>query len=289
VGNALPDILEDLQDVCNAALRALVNNMSISSGPQVTVNMDRMAPGADPEEMYPWKRWFVNNDPLVASSSQKPIDFFQPNSNAQELLGIYEKVTQFSDELSAIPRYITGSDRMGGAGRTASGLAMLMGNASKILQTVAANIDRDVFQPLLTSLYDMVMLTDETGMFKGDESIRVKGVEVAVQRETDRQRQIELLQVTANPIDAQIMGPMGRAALLRAVSQNVGLDGEPIVPSEDDMQAMMEQQAQQPQPMPGQDGQQVGPPPASNGQQAPAPGSTALGVAEGKSMRGVGS
>src|SRR5260221_2488598 len=44
--------------------------------------------------------------------------------------------------------------------RTASGLAMLMGNASKILQTVSANIDRDVLEPALLQLSDLIMLTD---------------------------------------------------------------------------------------------------------------------------------
>ena len=92
--------------------------------------------------------------------------FFQPNSNAQELFGVYEKFTQIADELSAIPRYITGSERLGGAGRTASGLAMLMGNAAKILQTVAANIDNDVIEPAVAELYDMVMLTDTTGLLQ---------------------------------------------------------------------------------------------------------------------------
>jgi hypothetical protein len=41
VGNALPDILADVQEVSNAVLRALVNNLSISSGPQVVVNDSR--------------------------------------------------------------------------------------------------------------------------------------------------------------------------------------------------------------------------------------------------------
>ena len=89
---------------------------------------------------------------------------------------------------------------MGGAGRTASGLAMLMGNAAKILQTVAANIDNDVIKEVINALYDMVMLTDTTGLLRGDESIKVLGVQVAMQRETQRQRQLEFLQITANPI-----------------------------------------------------------------------------------------
>lgn len=247
VGNGLPDILSDIQDVCNATLRALVNNLSIASGPQVVVNTERLAPDEDGEQMYPWKRWRVTSDPM-ASNTQVPVSFFQPTSNANELLAVYQKFSDIADELSAIPKYLSGN-ATGGAGRTASGLAMLMGNASKILQTVAANIDRDVFEPLLSSLFDMIMLTDRSGMLTGEESVQVMGVSVAVQRETQRARQLEFLTATANPIDAQIVGPKGRAKVLRAVAQGIGIDGESIVPSEDELEGM--QQAQQALAPPG--------------------------------------
>lgn len=239
VGNALPDILADIGDAANAALRSLVNNMSIASGPQVVVNDDRVAANEDSDDLYPWKRWHVETDPL-GNNAQKPIEFFQPESRAQELLGVYEKLTQIGDELSAIPRYITGSERLGGAGRTASGLAMLMGNAAKILQTVASNIDNDVIEPAISELYDLIMLTDQTGMLRGDESIEVLGVNVAMQRETQRQRQLEFLQITANPIDMQITGVRGRANVLRSVSEGIGLDGEAIVPPDEEISAMMQ-------------------------------------------------
>lgn len=246
VGNGLPDILADIQEVCNATLRAMVNNLSISSGPQVVINQDRLAPGEDGESLYPWKRWHVNSDPL-GNNTQPPISFFQPNSNAQELLGVYKEVNTIADEISAIPKYMSGGGPGGGAGRTASGLAMLMGNASKILQMVAANIDRDVFDPLLTQLFDMLMLTDDSGVLRGDENIVVKGVNVVVQRETERARQLEFLQTTANPIDFQIMGPQGRAAVLRSVSKTIGLGGETIIPGDDELAAMaLAQQAQPP-------------------------------------------
>jgi hypothetical protein len=260
VGNALPDILADIQDATNAALRSLINNMSIASGPQVVVNDDRVAENENGDELYPWKRWHVETDPLGANNGQQPITFFQPNSNAQELLGVYEKFTQIADELSAIPRYITGSERLGGAGRTASGLAMLMGNAAKILQTVAANIDGDVIEPAVSALYDMVMLTDQTGYLRGDESIVVLGVNVAMQRETQRQRQLEFLQITANPIDAQITGVRGRANVLRSVADGIGLDGEEIVPPDEEIKA---------QTQAGPPGAPPGAPPGGGGPAAP--------------------
>jgi hypothetical protein len=187
VGNGLPDILSDVQDVANATLRSLVNNISIASGPQVVVRDDRVSADEDGDEIYPWKRWHMTADPMGSSSgSEKPVDFFQPNSNAQELLQVYQQFLQMADDLSAIPRYMNGGGPGGGAGRTASGLAMLMGNASKILQTVAANIDRDVTTPALQGLYDLVMLTDQSGLLTGEETVRVLGVTVAIQRETLR-------------------------------------------------------------------------------------------------------
>lgn len=239
VGNGLPDILSDIQDVCNATLRALVNNLSISSGPQVVINQDRLAPGEDGEDLYPWKRWFMESDPM-GNNTQPPISFFQPNSHAQELLGVYKEVNTIADEVSAIPKYMSGSGPGGGAGRTASGLAMLMGNASKILQTVAANVDRDIFDPLLSQLFDMLMLTDETGALQGDESIKVMGVNVVVQKETERARQLEFLQTTANPIDSQIMGTKGRATVLRSVSKTIGVEGS-IIPSDEDLEILQQQ------------------------------------------------
>jgi hypothetical protein len=243
VGNGLPDILSDIQEAGNATLRALVNNLSIASGPQVVVHDDLLSNDEDGEELFPWKRWHVNRDPMGSSNAIKPIDFFQPQSNAQELLGVYQQFVNMADELSAIPKYLSGSGATGGAGRTASGLAMLMGNASKILQTVAANIDRDVLEPLLSALFDMVMLTDQTGVLSGDEKVRVLGVSVAVQKETQRARQLEFLQITANPIDAQIVGPKGRAAILRNVATTIGMPGEEIVPSEEQLDAMQKQAA----------------------------------------------
>jgi len=245
VGNGLPDILSDIQEASNATLRALINNMSIASGPQVVVNDDRLANDEDGESLYPWKRWHVTSDPMGNSSgSQKPVDFFQPGSNANELLTVYQAFVNMADELSAIPKYMSGSGASGGAGRTASGLAMLMGNASKILQTVAANVDRDVLEPLLGNLFDMIMLTDTSGLLSGEENVRVLGVSVAVQKETQRARQLEFLQITANPIDAQIMGPKGRAAVLRSVSTTIGMDGSQVVPSDDEMEAMQKQSQQ---------------------------------------------
>lgn len=246
IGNGLTDMLQDLQEVSNATLRALVNNMSIASGPQVMVHDDRLTPDETGEDLYPWKRWHLRNDP-AGNNTRPAIEFFQPQAIADQLLRVFQAFIEIADDVSAIPKYIGGQAGAGGAGRTASGLAMLMGNASKILQTVSANIDRDVLEPVLLNLVDMILLTDNSGMLSGEERISVKGVSVAVQRETIRQRQIEWLQATNNPTDMRILGLKGRGAALRAVSSTIGLDGEDVVPPEEQLEAMQAQEQQQQQ------------------------------------------
>ena len=245
VGNGLTDLLADLQEVANATLRSLVNNISIASGPQVVINDDRLAPEENGEDMYPWKRWHTRSDP-VGNNSQQPISFFMPASNAQPMMQVYQDFVGIADDVSAIPKYVGGQGG-GGAGRTASGLAMLMGNASKILQTVSANIDRDVLEQSLLQLFDLLMLTDTSGLLTGEERVSVQGVAVAIQRETLRQRQIEFLRETNNPTDQHIMGLSGRATVLRTVSQTIGMPGDEIVPSEDKIEKMEEAQQQQAQ------------------------------------------
>lgn len=245
VGNGLTDLLQDLQEAANSTLRALINNISISSGPQVVINDDMLAPEENGEDMYPWKRWHTRNDPMMSNGKQ-PISFFMPASNAQQLISVYQEFVAIADDVSAIPKYVGGSGG-GGAGRTASGLAMLMGNASKILQTVSANIDRDVIEGSMMQLQDLLLLTDRSGLLTGEERLTVRGVNVAIQRETLRQRQIEFLTATNNPTDMKIMGIKGRSTVLRSVSTTIGMPGEEIVPSENEIEKMVkeEQKAKQ--------------------------------------------
>ncbi len=233
-GSGVAEVLNDVQDVMNATLRSLVNNMSIASGPQVFVDDERLNPNQD-KKLYPWKVWSYNSDAMQASSGQPPVGFFQTTSNAQELLGVYSKFNEIADEVSAIPRYMTSGSAAGGAGRTASGLAMLMTNANKALQNVAENIDDDVFGPVMQTLYDLVMLTDETGMLRGDESIQVNGVRNVVKQEQDRVRQLEFLQLTANEIDAPIVGS-ARASVIQQVANRIGIDIDIPEPHEQNQQ-----------------------------------------------------
>jgi hypothetical protein len=235
-GKGIPEIIEDLQNVCNAAARALVNNMGISSGPQVEVNLERIPPNEDITQIYPWKIWQVTNDPT--GSSAPAVRFTQPEANAQTLMGVYERFSRLADEHSGIPAYLYGDLNVQGAGRTSSGLSMLMGSAGKGIRQVVMHIDSDVIKPVVERQYIYNMRYDEDESIKGDLQILPRGAINLANRETMNVRRIEFLNATANPADMELMGPEGRAALLREVAKSLQMPTDEIIPSRETMTLM---------------------------------------------------
>lgn len=241
-GSGIPEIIEDIQNVCNAAARALVNNMGIASGPQVEVNLERIPPNEDITQMVPWKIWQVTNDPL--GSGQPAIRFNQPDSRASELMAVYDRFSKMADDHSGIPAYVYGDLNVQGAGRTSSGLSMLMGAAGKGIRQVVMYIDNDVIRPVVQRQFVYNMRYDEDESIKGDAEVVAKGAINLAVKETVNVRRVEFLNATANPIDIEIIGPEGRAALLREVAKGLQMPVDEIIPSRDKMKvnARMAQQ-----------------------------------------------
>lgn len=228
-GNSPYDLLHDCQDMCNAAARSLAANLGISSGPQVAILSNRIPAGEDVTEMYPWKIWQFESDPM--GSTAAPITFFQPNSNAAELMNVYDRFSQLADEYTGIPRYMAGfNEGSGGAGRTASGMSMMIGNASKIIKQVTAGIDYNIMSPLLDRLYYYNMRYSDDPDLKGDVKIVARGAMSLAVKEAAQVRRNEFLQATANPIDMQIIGLEGRAEVLRSAAKALDMNTDKVVP-----------------------------------------------------------
>lgn len=251
-GSAIPDTIEDIQQMCNAAARALNNNMGLASGPQVEINIDRLPPDEKITSMYPWKIWQTTNDPM--GGGQPAIHFTQPDDRSQPLMMVYQHFAKLADDQSGIPAYIYGDMQVGGAGRTASGLSMLMGSAGKGIRQVIMHIDADIIAPLGAAQYSWNMRYVDDPSIKGDAQVVPRGAVVLANREQLNVRRIEFLNATANEFDMEIIGKPGRAAILREVSKELAMPAEEIVPSKDKLeiqdklqQAMMAQQAAAPQ------------------------------------------
>lgn len=228
-GNAPYDLMHDCQDMCNAAARSLAANLGISSGPQVAIISNRLPPGEDVTEMYPWKIWQFDSDPM--GSTAAPITFFQPQSNANELMTVYERFSALADEYTGIPRYMAGfNSGSGGAGRTASGMSMMIGNASKIIKQVLGGIDTHVISKLLERLFYYNMRYSDDPELKGDVRVVARGALSLALKEAAQVRRNEFLAATGNPFDMQIMGMEGRGEVLREAAKSLDMNVDKVVP-----------------------------------------------------------
>lgn len=252
-GQSPPEIMSDLEDMCNAAARALQNNMAFASGPMVEVEVDRLASGESVTEVTPWRVFQSNSDPNT-SGNKPAIRFYQPSLHAEPLLKVYEHFSRLADEYTGIPAYTYGDPSASGAGKTASGLSMLMTAASRGIKKVISHIDGPIEQSV-TRIYEYNMLYDEDDSIKGDVMVKAKGSRTLIAKEQMAIRRNEFLQQTANPLDFQIMTPQGRAEVLRAAAASLELEVDKVVPDQVMQQMQQAMMAEVPQPgMPQQPG-----------------------------------
>jgi len=160
------------------------------------------------------------------------------------LLGVYQSFMRQADEVTGIPNYIYGSGAGGsGAGRTASGLSMLMDNAAKGIKQSIATIDNTI-AGVVSRLYIHNMMYDSDQYVKGDFRVVAKGATGFIAREQLQVRRNEFLAATGNQIDLQIVGLEGRAYLLREVARTLQMDTDKLVPDQEVLKFNQEQQQQ---------------------------------------------
>jgi len=190
--------------------------------------------------MYPWKVWQFQSSEY--NDGSQPITFFQPNSNAQELMSVFEKFAARADEDTMIPRYMTG-EHVAGAGRTSSGLSMLISNAGKGIKQVISNIDQNILIPIVERLYQDNLRYSQDPDLVGDVNIMAKGAQSLVVKEAEAVRRNEFLQLVLNsPVAQQIVGMNGTAELLRDAARNLSGNVDRIVPDGPQMSIIQQQQ-----------------------------------------------
>jgi len=237
-GKAPVELFSDCQDICNALARALCNNIGIASGPLVEYYKNRLAPGFDFQTLYPWMIIPTEDDGM--GSNNPAINFYQPDDRSAVLLQVFKFFFQQASEQSGIPAYIYGNENVGGAGKTASGLGMLMNAANKNLKGVITHIDEKVISPSIKALWIHVMLYDDDIEKSGDINVVARASQHLIIEEQLQLRRTEMLQATNNDWDRKIIGDRGRAKMLEEAFESLHLDTDGIIPDEDKMDQMEE-------------------------------------------------
>ncbi len=238
-GRSVPELMSDIQDVCNSLGRSIVNNAGIASGPQVEVNIDRC--DNEDEKLYPWKIWKVTNAQMLEAPA---VRFTTPPCIVEPLLRVFDYFSTMAEDQTGIPRWAYGRSDVAGAGSTSSGLDMLMTSASRGIKEVVSHIDAMV-SSCIERLYDYNMTYAEDESVKLDCRIVARGTTAILQRE-QRQRQLtQVLAQTNNPTDMQIIGYDGRSVLLREALKALDIEIDDVIPKKDELQQLMEKINQQ--------------------------------------------
>lgn len=233
-GKGIPQIIRDVQAMANAAARSMANNMGISSGPIGEVNVDRLAPGEDANDLRPWKLYQTNES--RTGSSSRAINFFQVDSRSDELMNVFKFFSSLADEYTGIPPYVLGQNVTGGAASTASGLSLLFESSGRGIKFSVRTID-SVLSKLVTILANDVMLNDGVQEIMGDVSVKAYGLEGALLKETNKVRTTELLNSLKDPIILDVAGPMALIGTLRKLFDDLNI--EDVLPSDDQIRSMM--------------------------------------------------
>ena len=232
-GKGVPQLMRDIQRICNSSARALIKNMGIASGPQVWSIVDRMPDGAVVTDMHPWKHWkFTSAN--TNGRADLPMGFFQPQVIVEQLMKIYQYFYDQASEITGVPQYVHGSENVGGAGKTARGLTMLMNAAARGLKMVARNIDRWVITQSVEE-HSLHILLNEPGKYNGDIRVIARASDYLLQQEALQIQQEEFLDKTNNPIDMEIIGYEGRGEILRELAKSLKIPVDKLVPDRESL------------------------------------------------------
>ena len=261
-GIGVAENMSDTQLLMNGFMRLSVDNAALSGNLLIEVDETNLVPGQD-MSIYPGKifrRQSGGQGQAIHSHSFKNV--------SQELLMMFDKSRQLADEATGIPSYSHGSGAVGGVGRTASGMSMLMGAAAQNIKAVVRNIDDYLLSPLGRSLFAFNMQFKFDPEFIGDLDVKARGTESLMRNEVRSQRLLQFMQMTQN----EMMSPFVKYDyILRELASSMDLDEEKIL--NDPRQAAIQQK------MMAEIKAMMPPPAAPAG--APVPGSPEQGVPAG--------
>lgn len=282
-GIGVAENMADTQMLMNGFMRMAVDNAALSGNIIIEVDETNMVPGQN-MKVFPGKVFRRQG----GAPGQSIFATKYPNVS-NELMQLYDKARQLTDESTGMPSYAHGGTGVAGMGRTASGMSMLMGAAAHNIKAVVKNIDDYLLSAMGKNMFAFNMQFNFDKDITGDLAIVARGTDALMRNEIRSQRLLQFLQTgMQNPATA----PLIKADyILRELATSLELDEEKVVndPREAMKQALLMREyskaqgidpnAGQPQ-QPGGPGQSVGDP-TGNGGGVIAPGNAPEPSADG--------
>lgn len=237
-GFGVPALMRDSQKSLSAAWRMILDNAGLSTGPQVVIDKDAIAPADGTWALAPRKVWLKKSTAIPIS---EVFGTFSIDSHQSELANIVQMSRQFADEETALPLVAQGESGSHQT-QTAQGMSMLMNSVNVVFRRVIKNYDDDVTVRTVRRFYDWNMQFNPREDIKGDYNVDARGSSVLLVREMQAQNLLGMMNMFgAHPV----FGPMTKHAdLYRKAVQAHSIAADEIVLTDQEIATMQQKQAE---------------------------------------------
>lgn len=168
-GYGHPLLLADAQQVVTSAYHMILDNASLTSGPQVAMYQKYIQPVDGNWNLSPNKAWLLT-DPTV--DINKAIQFFNPTNVIGEIMPVLQLARQFADEESATMAF--GGLQSPQATESATGSLLMQHASTTLLDFMAEEWDDQVTEKVIRRYYAWNMQYNPKEEIKGDYYIDVR-------------------------------------------------------------------------------------------------------------------
>lgn len=183
------------QEMINAAARALMDNMSLSSGVILGI-LDSVVHPVDGSWELTKNKMFRVKESSGVTDIKQAISSFEVPSRQAELVAIIELGHKTMEEATGIPFILQG--QQGSAPDTVGGMNLLHQNASALLRRIARGFDENITEPHISRYYDWLLVHGDDDE-KGDIMIEAVGSSSLVKREVQALQAQQVLAMAADP------------------------------------------------------------------------------------------
>lgn len=237
-GVGIPHLIRYGQQTVNAAWRQMQDNAGVSHGPQIVVNRQLINPHNGDWTIHGMKLWTTTNS---VADIRSAFALFQVNDNQVGLQNIIEYARRNIDEDASLT--ILAQGQQGNATNVASGMAMLLDNASVVLKLLARRWDDFITKPHIQRYFAWNMMFNEDDSIKGDFSVKALGATVNVVKALKQQEIAQAFQMRQDP---SLKKYINDERLMQQALTIMSLPG--VMNTLEEIQQIEQQQSQQPPP-----------------------------------------
>lgn len=245
-GYGIPYIINHPQRAFNAGWRMMLDNMGLSSMPQLIIDKTMIEPEDGVWEFRPGKIWLAL-DGADMRPGHEPFRVVHIDGHQPEAANLIKISAEAIDQVADFPMVAQGGEGPHTT-QTFGGLSILSNNANVVLRRVVKAWDDNITVPNLSQLYDWNMQFSEREDIKGDFEVSARGSSVLLTRELQSQNlMIAVTQFSSHPV----LGPMVRKKMLhtlRRTYQSMMLDPDEHVATDEEWKQIEAEMAAQPPP-----------------------------------------